>query len=185
CFLPLRSTRTSAWERRSENSFRRARSRSTARWASSGIALRGGGKAVAQPPASQRISSALGRSLRAFTPEALQTGDGLVELLLPPVGRRVELEGPFPRADRFLLEPVLGEGIAQVIVDDRVGLAGLLDRASQLLESLGIAPLLVVRPAQAVDEVAVVGLELERLADELQRLVEVLALLHVHLTHVV
>ncbi len=69
-----------------------------------------------------------------------------------------------------------------MVVDDRIGFLGLLDGALELAECIRITPLLEIRPAEAVDEVAVLGLELERLADELHRLVEILALLGVHVS---
>src|SRR6266542_4109904 len=55
----------------------------------------------------------------------------------------------------------------------------------ELLQSLGISSLLVVRPAETVDEVAVLGLQIEGLGDELDRLVEVLAALGIHVADVV
>src|SRR5437764_1043694 len=111
-------------------------------------------------------------------------GADVLELLLDAVGGGIELERLLPRAGRVLVEAVLEQRVAQVFEDDRV-LAGLLDRALQLAERVGILALLVVGPAEAVDEVAVLGLERDRLGDQLDRLVEVLPALGVHVADVV
>ena len=71
-----------------------------------------------------------------------------------------------------------------MIEDHRVFL-GLLDGAFELAQRLRVAALLVERPAETVDEIPVVGLEVERLRDQRHRLVEVDALLREHVAHVV
>src|SRR5439155_580610 len=183
---PLRSrpswTTTSARVRRSVNSCQRTSRSSSARRASSGTGWRAG--AVAHPPASTSRPRRLLRRLRATlgpTPAILE----VVDLLLDPFGGRVELQGLLPGGERLGLEAVLQIGIAEVIVDHRVGVLRLLDGALELLQGLEIAPLLVVRPPETVDEVAVLRLDRKRLVDELDRLVEVLPALGVHVTDVV
>ena len=109
----------------------------------------------------------------------------VIDLLLDPVGGRVELEGLFPRGQGVVVVTVLDERVAQVLVDHGIRLLGLHDGALELLECLRILALLVVRPAEAVDEVAVLGLEIECLADQLDRLVEVRPALGVHVADVV
>ncbi len=66
-----------------------------------------------------------------------------------------------------------------MVEDDRIFL-GEADRALELVERFRVPPLLVVRPAQAVDEVAVLGIQIEGALDELHRLGEVLAAFRVH-----
>src|SRR5213593_3438508 len=183
---PLRSrpswTTTSARVRRSVNSCQRTSRSSSARRASSGTGWRAG--AVAHPPASTSRPRRLLRRLRATlgpTPAILE----VVDLLLDPFGGRVELQGLLPGGERLGLEAVLQIGIAEVIVDHRVGVLRLLDGALELFQGLEIAPLLVVRPPETVDEVAVLRLDRERLVDELDCLVEVLPALGVHVTDVV
>ena len=73
-----------------------------------------------------------------------------------------------PGGGGVLVEAVLDEGVAQVLEDDRVFL-GAVDGALELAQRLGVAALLVVGPAEAVDEVAVVRLEREGLADQRRR----------------
>src|SRR5438093_13688840 len=83
----------------------------------------------------------------------------VVDLLLEPFRGRVELQGLLPGGERLGLEAVLQIGIAEVIVDHRVGVLRLLDGALELFQGLEIAPLLVVRPPETVDEVAVLRLD--------------------------
>src|SRR3989454_2309234 len=170
----------SARARRSVNSCQRA-SRSASAWrASSATGWRGG--AVAHPPKSPSRQRRLLRRFRATLGPAPAE---VFDLLLDPLGGRVELQGLLPRGERLGLESVLQIGVAEVLVDHRVGFLRLVDGALELLQGLGVATLLVVRPAEAVDEVAVVGLDRERLVDELDRLVEVLPALGVHVADVV
>src|SRR5438445_46940 len=172
----------SARARRSVNSCQRA-SRSPSAWrASSATGWRGG--AVAHPLKSPSRQRRLLRRLRATlgpAPAILE----VLDLLLDPLGGRVELQGLLPRGERLGLESVLQIGVAEVLVDHRVGFLRLVNGALELLQSVGVATLLVVRPAEAVDEIAVVRLDRERLADELDRLVEVLPALGVHVADVV
>src|SRR5207245_9080578 len=90
-----------------------------------------------------------------------------------------------PRGEGVVVETVLDERIPQVLVDHGIRLLGLGDGALELVQGLGISPLLVVRPAETVDEVAVLGLQVEGLGDQLDRLVEILAALDVHVADVV
>src|SRR5258705_8663349 len=111
----------------------------------------------------------------------------LLELLLHAVAEPIVLvhgDGLFPGRDRLLDLAVLHVGVGQVVEDLRVVL-GPLGGALELPEGLRVLALLVVGPAEAVDEVAVVGVELERLLDELHRFGEVLPPLGVHVADVV
>src|SRR5581483_4851938 len=177
-----RATRTSASARRSEKACQRSTRRAMARRASSPTGCRGGGSARAQPAASRtrRPRRRLLGRLGPLTPRPLPAVLQLLDLLPDPVGRGVERERLLPGGQGVVVQPVLGVGVAQVLVDDRIGLAGLLDGALQFAERLDVASLLVVGPAEAVDEVAVVGLQLQGFGDELDRLVQVLAALGVH-----
>src|SRR5207248_7848622 len=105
---------------------------------------RGGGTGRRQPAASAsaRRTRRLLRGLRALTLGPPQPGADVLELLLDAVGGGIELERLLPRAGRVLVEAVLEQRVAQVFEDDRV-LAGLLDRALQLAERVGILALLV------------------------------------------
>src|SRR5262250_240146 len=98
--------------------------------------------------------------------------------------RLVRLQGTLPGGHRVVGAPVLDVGVGEVVEDDRIFL-GEADRALQLGHRLGIVPLLVVRPAKAIDEVAVLRIEVEGALDELHRLREVLAALRVHVADVV
>src|SRR6266853_24805 len=151
----------------------------------------GAGAVVAQPPttaASRRAPRRL--LLLGLGRRTLGPGLALPRLLDlgADLGRggavRICLERLLPRLDRLAGEVVLEVGVAQVLVEDGVFL-GEAHRALQLAEGLRIAALLVVGPAQAVDEVAVLGLERQRLLDELDRLAEVRAALGVHVADVV
>src|SRR5207244_158960 len=109
--------------------------------------------------------------LRRFGPLALRTAETrlhFLDLLLDAVRARIERQRLLPRGERVFLEAVLGVGVAEMIEDDGVFL-GLLDGALELAQRVRILALLVVGPAEAVDEVAVVRLERERLADERDR----------------
>src|SRR5213078_3522863 len=168
---PLRSrpswTTTSARVRRSVNSCQRTSRSSSARRASSGTGWLAG--AVAHPPASTSRPRRLLRRLRATlgpTPAILE----VVDLLLDPFGGRVELQGLLPGGERLGLEAVLQIGIAEVIVDHRVGVLRLLDGALELLQGLEIAPLLVVRPG-------VLGVERDHLPKRPNGVVELRLLL--------
>src|SRR6266852_464255 len=145
---------------------------------------RGGAVAQAATSASCTRRRRLLRGLWATLDPALAIFE-VIDLLLDPVGGRVELEGFLPRGEGVLVETVLDQHVAKVLVDHGIRLLGLYDRALQLLQSLGIPSLLVVRPAETVDEVAVLGLEIERFADELDCLLEVLAALGEHVADVV
>src|SRR5439155_18249316 len=173
----------SARARRSWNSCQRSVSRSTTRRASPSMAACGGGSAIAHP-VRRRPTRAL---LRRFGPLALRTAETrlhFLDLLLDAVRARIERQRLLPRGERVFLEAVLGVGVAEMIEDDGVFL-GLLDGALELAQRVRILALLVVGPAETVDEVAVVRLERECLADERDRFVEVLAALGVHITDVV
>src|SRR3989449_4732596 len=169
----------SARARRSVNSLERSARRASARRASSPPGSWGGTVAHAAPSASSKRGRRLLRGLRATLDPALAVLE-VVDLLLDPVGVRVELESLLPRGEDVVVETVLDERIPQVLVDHGVRLLGLGDGALELVQGLGISPLLVVRPAETVDEVAVLGLQVEGLGDQLDRLVEILAALDVH-----
>src|SRR5437867_6011128 len=144
----------------------------------------GGAVAQAATNASCTRRRRLLRGLRATLDPALVILE-VVDLLLDPVGGRVELQGFLPRGEGVLVETVLDARITKMLVDHGIRLLGLRGRTLELLESFGVPSLLVIRPAETVDEVAVLGLEIEGLADQLDRLVEVLAALGVHVADVV
>src|SRR5262245_15304650 len=182
---PWRSTVTAASVRRSLNARQLASRRSTARRAFGERGSRGAGRAVAQPDTATAATRArLLRSLRALTFHAAKAGLHGLDLGADPVGVGIELERALPRGQGVVVETALGVGIAQVLEDHRIVL-GPLHGALQLAQRIGIAPLLEVGPAQAVDEVPVLGLDLEGLGDELHGLVEVLAALGIHVPDVV
>src|SRR5262245_53577658 len=181
---PRRLTVTAASVRRSLNARQLASRRSTARRASGESGSRGVGRAVAQPDTTTATRARLLRSLRALTLHAAKAGLHGLDLGADPVGVGIELERALPRGQGVLVETALGVGIAQVLEDHRIVL-GPLHGALQLAQRIGVAPLLEVGPAQAVDEVPVLGLDLEGLGDELHGLVEVLAALGIHVAHVV
>src|SRR5207249_1296254 len=120
----------SARARRSVNSCQRA-SRSPSAWrASSATGWRGGG-AVAHPLKSPSRQRRLLRRLRATlgpAPAILE----VLDLLLDPLGGRVELQGLLPRGERLGLESVLQIGVAEVLVDHRVGFLRLVNGALEL-----------------------------------------------------
>src|SRR5215475_11052391 len=156
---PRRLTVTAASVRRSLNARQLASRRSTARRASGERGSRGVGRAVAQP-ATAATRARLLRSLRALTLHAAKAGLHGLDLGADPVGVGIELERALPRGQGVLVEAALGVGVAQVLEDHRIVL-GPLHGALQLAQRIGIAPLLEVGPAQAVDEVPVLGLDLE------------------------
>src|SRR5581483_539814 len=158
--------------RRSESSCQRLTRRSMARRASSDTGVRDGGGAMVQPLRTA-ATSALLRSFRAFGLRTAQAGLRILDFLGDAVRSRVERERLFPGHQRIVLEAALRIGIAKVLEDHRVFLR-LLDGALELAERVGIAALLEVRPAEAIDEIPVVRLEIERLLDEADRLVQVL-----------
>src|SRR5215475_2031579 len=171
----------SASARRSDKARHRSWSRLTARRASSETGCRGGGTATTQPARNEATtrSALLLRRLRPLTLGSPQAFSSIVSLLAYAGGGRIQLERLLPGGEGILLEAVLGVGVTQVLEDHRVFL-GLLDGALQLPERFYIASLLVVGPAQAVDEVAILRLEVDGFADELNGLVEVLTPLGVH-----
>src|SRR5436309_3237024 len=174
----------SARARRSVNSLERSARSASARRASSPPGSWGGTVAHAAPSASSKRRRRLLRGLWATLDPALAVLE-VVDLLLDPVGGRIELQGLLPRGEGVVVEAVLDERISKVLVDHWIRFLGFRHRAFELLQSLGISSLLVVRPAETVDEVAVLGLQIERLGDELDRLVEVLAALGIHVADVV
>src|SRR3990172_8579820 len=181
----------SARERRSWKSRQRASSVARAAATSGGSSWRGG--IPAQPPDRARAPSSRPASLlllglgtvTALGPEGLVAR--LVELLLDRPGDAavdLPLERALPGGDGVVGAAGLDVRVGQVVEDDRVFL-GEGDGALQLRERVGVAALLVVGPAQAVDEVAVLGVEVERALDELHGLGQVLAALGVHVADVV
>src|SRR2546427_1229039 len=144
----------SARARRSVNSLARSASSVSAR-AASPTGSRGDAVAHAATSASsKRGRRRLLRGLRATLDPALAILE-VIDLLLDPVGGRVELEGLLPRGQGVFVEAVLDQRVAEVLVDHGIGLLGLHDGALELLQRLRILSLLVVRPAETVDEVTV------------------------------
>src|SRR6202790_1402930 len=87
---------------------------------------------------------------------------------------RPELQGAAPLETRFDEPAGLPIGVAQMVVDRRV-LRHQLGRLFEVLNRAGIIPHPVMRPAEAVDDVAVLGPQLDSLLDHLEPLFEVLA----------
>src|ERR1700693_4534237 len=181
----------SARERRSWKSRHRASSVARAARTSGGSGWRGGSEA--QPPDRASAPSSRPASLLLLgvgTVTALGPAGfvaRIVELLLDRPGDAavdVRLERALPGGDRVVGATGLDVRVGQVVEDDRVFL-GEGHGALQLLERVGVASLLVVGPAQAVDEVAVLGVEVERALDELHGLGQVLTPLGVHVADVV
>src|SRR5713226_3524954 len=189
---PLRRMVMSTRERRSRSESRYCSIRASAARASSETGGgAGAGAAVAQPPrtaASRRarrqlLLLGLGRRTLGptlFLPRLLD----LVPHLSGGGAVGIHLERLFPRLDRLVGEVVLEVGVAQVLVEHGVFL-GEAHCALQLPQGLRIAALLVVGPAEAVDEIAVLRLDGQRLLDELDRLAEIRAALGVHVADVV
>src|SRR3989338_814843 len=189
-----RWTRPSRWivisarVRRSANSSQRCWRTAIRRWASGERGSRGGGReahpvdrsAAAPRSAAQRLRLDLG----PLTLDAALLVAGLLELLLDLFVLGIQRERLLPGGHRVVHEAVLHVGVAQVVEDHGVFL-GALHRALELAKGLGVVPLLVEGPTQAVDEVAVLRLDLEGLLDEDDRLVQVDALLGVHVADVV
>src|SRR3990172_3362821 len=96
----------------------------------------------------------------------------------------VRLERSLPRGDGLLDLAVLEVGVAQVIEDLRI-LLGPVGRPLQLAKGLGVLALLVIGSPEAVDEVAVLGIQRQGLLDQVHRLAEVDAALGVHVAKVV
>src|SRR4029453_9209425 len=141
----------------------------------SGASDAAGGADAQAPSARQRRTRARPRALLRFDlrlgtltlgPELLLAR--LLQLLLHAVAEPILLvhgDGLFPGRDRLLDLAVLHVGVGEVVEDLRIVL-GLFGGALELAEGLGVLALLVVGPAEAVDEVAVLGVELERLLNE-------------------
>src|SRR5688572_18087769 len=95
---------------------------------------------------------------------------------LPADGREIHVlavavERLVPRGDRVVHAPTAREHVAQVVLDLGIGRHAL-GRRAEILLSLGQIAALEVRPAQAVEVGAVVGLGLQRLAHQLHGLVQ-------------
>src|SRR5687768_7746143 len=147
---------------------------------------RRGGSAMLQPaagPAATRPRRLL-RSLGAVTLGPPQPRPNVLELLLDALGCGVELQGLLPGRGRVLVEAALDERVAEVLEDHGIFL-GAVDGALELVHRFAVAALLIVGPAEAVDEVAVLGLQRQSLVDERDGLVEVLTALGVHVADVV
>ena len=114
-------------------------------------------------PATTRRKTLL-RGLRALTLDPALAVPEVVELLLDAVGGRVELQGLLPRGERVLVQAVLDEASPRCSKMTGSGSLALSTARLSSRQRFRIAPLLVVRPAETVDEVAVLGLEVERLA---------------------
>ena len=89
---------------------------------------------------------------------------------------RLEREALLPLIFRLELPPDAPIGIAQMVVDDRI-VGPELDGALEMLHRGFDVAEAVRGPAETVDVIAVIGLELYRLADAVHRRLEVLALI--------
>src|SRR6267378_5979012 len=87
---------------------------------------------------------------------------------------RPELKRPPPLIAGLVHPAALPIGVAQMVVDRRV-LRHQLDGLFEVLNRTGVIAHPVMRPAQAVDDVAVLWAQLDRLLDHLDALVEVFA----------
>src|SRR5262249_26413471 len=165
--------------------------------ATSGNIWRRAGGAEAQPPMANVKPSRRRRTpaeaslllfgLRRATLGSLLTIARLVQLLLHGLGGRtlwIDPQRALPRCDRLDGHAVLDIRGPQGSVENRIVL-GEIDGALQLAESVRIPALLIVGPAQAVDEVPVLGLDGQRLLDHVDGLGEIDALLRVHVADVV
>src|SRR5215468_9353931 len=120
--------------------------------------------------------------LRRATLRSLLTIARLVQLLLHGLGGGtlgIDLKRALPGGDRLDGHAVLDVRVPEVIVENGIVLREI-DSALQLAESVRIAALLVVGPAQAVDEVPVLGLDRQRLLDQVDGFGEIDAFLGVH-----
>src|SRR5713226_61729 len=185
---------SSASVRRSAKARQRWSRRSRDALTSEGIGSRAGGS-DAQPAAARTIRRAPARRLVPRLLLLLGLGRalgplGVMRILDLLLHRRrggafgVDLERALPGLDGFLKEAVLQIGIAQVVVENRIVLRQV-HGPLELAQGVGVAALLVERPAQAVDEIAVLRLDRQRLLDELDGLGKVRALLGVHVADVV
>src|SRR4029453_17985463 len=136
-----RFTEMSASARRSVNSLARLVRSRTARRASSLIGCRDRVAHAASSASGATRRNLLG-GLRPTLDPALAVLE-VVDLLLDPVGRRVELESLLPRGDGGVVLTVLDERVAEVLVDDGIGLLGLRHLALDLRQRLGIFSLLL------------------------------------------
>src|SRR3954470_22403815 len=87
---------------------------------------------------------------------------------------RSELQRPAPLIARFDKPPDAPVRIAEMVVDRRV-LRHQLDRLFELFDRRLVVAHPEMRPAQAIDDVAVIGTQLDRLVDHLHALIQVLA----------
>src|SRR5437773_5542721 len=186
----------SARERRSWKSRQRASSAERAARTSGGSGWRGGTET--QPPDTAITDRASVPSRRPTdllllglgTVSTLGSADlvaRLVELLLDRAGDvavDLPLERALPDADGIVGAAGLDIRVGEVVQDDGV-FFGERHGALQFFERLRVAALLVVGPAQAIDEIAVLGVEIESALDELHGLGQVLAALDVHVADVV
>src|SRR5712692_5154047 len=187
-----RRMRRSACVRRSWKAFARASSAARVASTSGDRGFRGGSEAHPPPtrkaPSRTRRPSLLLLGFRAvgtFGPACLlaRVGDLLLDALRDRV-LGIGLERALPGGDGVFRAAGLQESIAKVIEDSWVFL-GEGDGALELAQGIGIAALLIVGPPEAVDEEPVLGVEIQRLLDELHGLRQVLAALGVHVADVV
>src|SRR5579883_3196649 len=101
---------------------------------------------------------------------------------------RVQLEGLLPLGHGLILLPHLHEGLGQVVVNDRVVfLLGLEVREGLLQLGLGVLvlALLEINPAQAVQVIGIVGVQLDRGLDVFFGVVQLDAFVGVGITDIV
>src|SRR5437899_616863 len=87
---------------------------------------------------------------------------------------RPELQGSPPLKARLGGTPALPIGVAEMVVDRRI-LGHELDRLFEILNRARVIAEPVMRPAQAVDDVAVLGPQLDGLLDHFEATLQILA----------
>src|SRR6202521_3423497 len=125
---------------------------------------------LAGAKASTRIRGTSATRPGAGRGTAVELGLDRLDLVL----LRPELQGPAPLIPRLDRTPILPIGVAKMIVDRRV-FRHELDRLLEILDRAGIVAQSVMRPPQAIDDIAVFGAQLDRLLDHLEAALQILA----------
>src|SRR2546427_2068219 len=128
----------SARARRSVNSLERSARSASARRASSPPGSWGGTVAHAAPSASSKRRRRLLRGLWATLDPALAVLE-VVDLLLDPVGGRIELQGLLPRSEGAVVETLVDERISKEPAGHCIRLLRLRHRDLALRQSFGVS----------------------------------------------